>query len=71
MLCDWCKTGRRPSQYSDSPVPNKLVPDQSQGALEGNVKKNVQMGTTDIINGRSGCFYYVEISFRLIDIFKP
>ena len=48
-----------------------LAPDQSQGALEGNVKKNVQMGATDIINGRSGCFYYVEISFRLIDIFKP
>ena len=35
FTCDWCQTGRSPSQCCDSPVTDKLATDQSQGALEG------------------------------------
>ena len=35
-----------------------------------NVHKNEQKGTINMINGRNSCFYYAEISFRLICL-KP
>ena len=35
VLCDWCKTGRSPSQSADNQVSDKLATHQSQGVLGG------------------------------------